>query len=284
VQAVIGGFTMSLTFIQHKIPFVREMMEVTRNLWEMGWGERNGGNVSYLLEEETVKTYIDVTNVKRSLALEFPVVDLAGKYFIVSGTGKYFKNVVFNPEENLGVIRVAKDGKAIDIVWGYEDGSRPTSELAAHFMSHMVRLKRHPNHRIILHTHATHSLAMTFVHDLDEKLFTKTLWQMCTECLVVFPDGVGIIPWIVPGTNEIGQLTAEKMKDHRVVIWPQHGIFGAGTTMDETFGLVETVEKAAQIYMLISAHQGGIKQSLTDQDLLSLAETFHVIPAAGILG
>lgn len=275
---------MSLTFMQHKIPFVQEMMEVTRNLWEMGWGERNGGNVSYLLEEDTVKTYIDVTNVKRSLALEFPVVDLAGKYFIVSGTGKYFKNVVFNPEENLGVIRVTKDGKAIDVVWGYEDGSRPTSELAAHFMSHTVRLKRNPNHRIILHTHATHSLAMTFVHDLDEKLFTKTLWQMCTECLVVFPDGVGIIPWIVPGTNEIGQITAEKMKEHRVVIWPQHGIFGAGTTMDETFGLVETVEKAAQIYMLISAHQGGIKQSLTDQDLLALAKTFHVTPAAGILG
>lgn len=274
---------MSLTFIQHKIPFVREMMEVTRNLWEMGWGERNGGNVSYLLEEEEVKTYIDVTNVGRSLALEFPVVDLAGKYFIVSGTGKHFKNVVFNPEENLGVIRVAEDGEAIDIIWGYEDGGRPTSELAAHFMSHMVRLKKDPNHRIILHTHATNTLAMTFVHDLDEKLFTKTLWQMCTECLVVFPDGVGIIPWIVPGTNEIGQITADKMNDHRVVIWPQHGIFGAGTTMDETFGLIETVEKAAQIYMLISAHQGGIKQSLTDQELLDLAKTFSVTPVAGIL-
>ena len=32
---------------------------------------------------------------------------------------------------------------------------------------------------------------------------------MCTECLVVFPDGVGIIPWLVPGTNEIGVATAE---------------------------------------------------------------------------
>lgn len=274
---------MSVTFIQHNIPFVREMMEVTRNLWEMGWGERNGGNISYLLEEEVVEQYIDVRKVTRTLALEFPVVDLAGKYFIVSGTGKYFKNVVFNPEENLGVIRVTQDGKAIDVIWGYEDGSSPTSELAAHFMSHMVRLKKDPKHRIILHTHATNSLAMTFVHDLDEKLFTKTLWQMCTECLVVFPDGVGIIPWIVPGTNEIGSCTAEKMADHRVVIWPQHGIFGAGNTMDETFGLIETVEKAAQIYMLISAHQGGIKQSLTDQELLALAKTFRVTPVAGIL-
>jgi len=259
------------------------MMEVTRNMWEMGWDERNGGNISYLLEAEEVKKYIDVNAVQRSIPLEFPVADLAGKYFIVTGTGKYFKNMVLNPEENLGVIRVTADGKSIDLVWGYEDGSSPTSELAAHFMSHIERLRKDPKHRIITHAHATNVLAMTFVHDLDEKIFTKTLWQMCTECLVVFPDGIGIIPWIVPGTNEIGQITAHKMQEHRVVIWPQHGIFCAGTTMDETFGLLETIEKAAQIYMLISAHQGGIKQIITDQELLALAKRFGVTPVAGIL-
>lgn len=274
---------MSLMLMKHKIPFVGEMMEVTRNMWEMGWDERNGGNISYLLEEEEVQKYIDVTAVTRSIPLEFPVAELAGKYFIVTGTGKYFKNVMLNPEENLGVIRVATNGQSIDIVWGYEDGSSPTSELAAHFMSHIERLKKDPHHRIIMHVHATHVLAMTFVHDLAEKNFTKTLWQMCTECLVVFPDGVGIIPWIVPGTNEIGHITATKMAEHRVVIWPQHGIFGAGTTMDETFGLLETIEKAAQIYMLISAHQGGIKQSIGDQELLDLATRFGVTPVAGIL-
>jgi rhamnulose-1-phosphate aldolase len=274
---------MSLMTIEHKIPFVREMMEVTRNMWEMGWGERNGGNISYLLEEEIVRQYMNVLDVKRRVPLPFPVPELVGRYFIVTGTGKYFKNVVMDPEENLGVIRVGEGGCSIELLWGYKGGGLPTSELAAHFMSHIKRLKKDVNHHVILHTHATNSLAMTFVHDLDEKLFTKTLWQMCTECLVVFPDGVGVIPWIVPGTNEIGQITAVKMEDHRVVIWPQHGIFGAGTTMDETFGLIETVEKAAQIYMLISAHQGGIKQSLTDQELLDLAETFNVIPVAGIL-
>lgn len=37
---------------------------------------------------------------------------------------------------------------------------------------------------------------------------------MCTECLVVFPEGIGVIPWIVPGTIEIGQASAEKMRIH----------------------------------------------------------------------
>ncbi len=269
--------------IEHEIPFVREMMEVTRNLWEMGWGERNGGNISYLLREDIVKQHMNVLDIKRSVALPFPVPELAGKYFIVTGTGKYFKNVVMNPEENLGVIRVESDGNGIEILWGYKDGGLPTSELAAHFMSHIERLKKDENHRVIMHTHATNVLAMTFVHDLDEKKITKTLWQMCTECLIVFPDGIGVIPWIVPGTNEIGKSTAQKMQDFRLVIWPQHGIFGAGRTMDETFGLIETVEKAAQIYMLISSHQGGVQQSLTDQELIDLAKEFGVKPAAGVL-
>ena len=269
--------------IQHKNPFVTEMMEATRNMWEMGWDERNGGNLSYLLDEEAVKKYIDVNIVKHTLSLQFPVKELVGKYFIVTGSGKYFKNVVLNPEENLGIIRVTKDGNAIDVLWGFEGGAQPTSELAAHFMSHIERLKKDPYHRIIMHTHATNVIAMTFVHELNEKRFTNTLWQMCTECLVVFPDGVGIIPWIVPGTNEIGRRTADKMKDHRLVVWPHHGIFGAGTTMDETFGLIETVEKAAQVYMLVSSHRDGMKQTITEKELTDLAEAFGVTPAEGIL-
>ena len=44
--------------------------------------------------------------------------------------------------------------------------------------------------------------------------------------------------------------TAQKMKAFRLVAWDLHGICGAGKTMDRTFGLIGTVEKAAQIYML----------------------------------
>ena len=45
--------------------------------------------------------------------------------------------------------------------------------------------------------------------------FTRKLWEGSTECLVVFPDGVGILPWMVPGTDEIGQATAETMQNTR---------------------------------------------------------------------
>ena len=91
-----------------------------------------------------------------------------------------------------------------------------------------------------MHCHPINILSMTFVHDLDEKAFTKTLWRTITECMVVFPDGLGVLPWMLCGTNEIGEATAEKMKDFRMVVWAQHGIYGAGRDLDETFGLIET--------------------------------------------
>ncbi|MBC6162479.1 rhamnulose-1-phosphate aldolase [Listeria booriae] len=265
-----------------KAPFVQEMMKVTANLYRLGWDERNGGNISYLLTEQEVSEFIDPNQVIRTIPMIFDATELAGKYFIVTGSGKYFKNVIDEPDVNLGIIRVAQTGTSVELLWGFTDGGVPTSELPAHFMSHIERLKVDPNHRIIMHNHATNIIAMTFTHSLEERDFTRTLWQMCTECIVVFPEGVGILPWMVPGTDAIGTATAAKMRDFRLVIWPHHGIFGAGSSMDEVFGLIETAEKAAEVYTLVQA-QGGVKQTITDQQLQDLADAFGVTAKSGYL-
>lgn len=263
-------------------PFVKEMISVTSNLYRLGWDERNGGNISYLLKEEEVEPFLELDQVIREIPTIFDAKKLAGKYFLVTGSGKYFKNVAEAPSENLGILRVAENGRMLELLWGLDEGAVPTSELPAHFMSHIARLEADPENRIIMHNHATHLLAMTFTHDLSEKMFTRTLWQMCTECLVVFPEGVSVIPWLVPGTTAIGEATAEKMKETRLVIWPQHGIYGAGKDMDEVFGLIETAEKAAEIYTHVCA-QGGAKQTITDEHLWQLADAFGVTPHAGYL-
>jgi rhamnulose-1-phosphate aldolase len=132
-----------------------------------------------------------------------------------------------------------------------------------------------------MHCHPLNILSMTFVHELDDKSFTKTLWQMCTECIVVFPEGIGVLPWMVCGGNAIGEATAEKIRDHRIVLWAAHGIFGTGETMDEAFGLIETVEKAAQVYMTIG--QMPVKQSITDAQLQKLCDAFGIVPRKGYL-
>ncbi|MEG0294085.1 rhamnulose-1-phosphate aldolase [Enterococcus sp.] len=263
-------------------PFLKEMVATTTNLYRLGWDERNGGNISYLLTEEEVLPFLDIQQVIRRIPMIFDATQLIGKYFIVTGSGKYFKNVIDDPAANLGVVRIASDGRTLELLWGLENDAVPTSELPSHLMSHIARLEVDPENRVIMHNHATHLLAMTFTHELDEKSFTRTLWQMCTECLVVFPDGVSIIPWIVPGTNEIGEATAAKMKEARLVMWPYHGVYGAGKDMDEVFGLIETAEKAAQVYTYVQA-QGGVKQTITDENLWKLARAFKVEPRLGYL-
>ncbi|MDR0887011.1 MAG: rhamnulose-1-phosphate aldolase [Clostridiales Family XIII bacterium] len=263
-------------------PWTQEMIEVTSNLYRLGWDERNGGNVSYLLREEEVSPYVDLANVTRTIAIPFDAASLVGKYFIVTGSGKYFKNVAKAPADNLGLIRVTADGSAVELLWGFEDGGVPTSELPSHFMSHISRLTVDPEHRVIMHTHATHLIAMSFTQELDERSFTRKIWQMCSESLVVMPDGIGIIPWLVPGTLEIGKATAEKFKETRLVLWPHHGMYGSGKDMDEVFGLIETAEKSAEIYTYVQA-QGGAKQTITDSELVALAASFQVVPKVGYL-
>lgn len=262
--------------------FFKEFCNTANNMYQHGWDERNGGNITLLLDKKEIEAVSDVTKVKRSIPMIFDASELAGKYFLVTGSGKYFKNVKDAPEKNIGLIRVQENGKNIDLLWGLEDGAVPTSELPSHFMSHIARLKVDDKHRVVMHCHATHLLAMTFTHDLSERELTRTLWQMCTECLVVFPEGVSVIPWMVPGTNQIGEATAEKMADTRLVVWPFHGVYGTGRDLDETFGLIETAEKAAEVYTFVQA-QGGLKQCITDQNLLDLADVFGVTPKSGYI-
>ena len=260
--------------------FMREMCLTASNMYRLGWDERNGGNISYMLEESEVAEYLDTDKVLREIpvmgvnSVDADLSPLEGRIFLVTGTGKYFKNVEKDPAVNLGIVKIGKSGKSVQLLWGFEDGGRPTSEFPAHMMSHIARLKVDPENRAVMHSHPTHTLAMNFVHSLDEKSFTHTLWEMCTECIVVFPEGVGVLPWMLCGTSEIGAATAKKMEQFRLVVWAMHGIYGAGRTLDETFGLIETVEKAAQIYML-TAHLPR-KNTIKDEDMLKLLQLFGV--------
>ncbi|MGI6211569.1 MAG: rhamnulose-1-phosphate aldolase [Anaerovoracaceae bacterium] len=255
-------------------PFLIGMEDTTANMYRLGWDERNGGNISLRLDESDVAEYLDPDHVIREIPIGFEAAPLAGQYFLVTGTGKYFKNVKRDPETNLGLFRIGQDGKTAELLWGYKDGGKFTSELPAHLMSHMARLEQDPESRVVMHSHPTATLAMTYVHPLDDKEFSHTLWQMSTECIVVFPEGVGVLPWMLCGTNSIGEATAEKMKDHRLVIWAMHGIYGSGKDLDETFGLIETVEKAAQIYMMTAGLPQ--KNTILDENLIELAEYFGV--------
>lgn len=262
-------------------PFIVEIGKITKNMYRQGWDERNGGNISILLDDFAVKEYFPKEKIIRDIPLGF-VADkkLRNQYFLVTGTGKYFKNIKDDPENNLGIIKISEDGKTAHLLWGYKDGGRMTSEFPAHLMSHAARLKQNPENRVIMHTHPTYTICMGACIPTDEIIFTRKLWKSNTEAVVVFPEGIGVLPCMVCGTNEIGEATAKKMEEYRLVSWTNHGIYGAGNNIDEAFGLIETVEKTAQIYMLTLGH---VVNEIPDDVILGLAKLWNLKIKPGVI-
>jgi rhamnulose-1-phosphate aldolase len=264
--------------------FVEGMIKATSDAWLKGWDERNGGNITMRLDEADIAPFqADFHAAPRYIALSQPMPELANTPFIVTGSGKFFRNVQLAPAANIGVVKVDNRGTGYHILWGLENEAVPTSELAAHFQSHSVRIKTTGGKdRVIMHCHATNLIALTYVLENATNVITRKLWEGSTECLVVFPDGVGILPWMVPGTDEIGTATAGEMAKHSLVLWPFHGVFGSGPTLDEAFGLIDTAEKSAEVLVKVIS-MGGMKQTISRDELIALGKRFGVTPLAGAL-
>ncbi|KRN27580.1 rhamnulose-1-phosphate aldolase [Lactobacillus selangorensis] len=256
--------------------FVKGLGDVTTNLYQHGWDERNGGNVSYRIMDDEVAQFEDTGKVLRNIPIDFDATKLAGQYFLVTGTGRYFKNIKNFPERDTGLVRIADNGTSVDLMWGFNDGGEPTSEFPSHLMSHIARQAVDKDQRIIMHCHPTNIVAMTFTQPLDSKSFTRTIWKMHPEGIVVIPEGLAVIPYMCPGTVQIGETTAQQMERFRTVIWPHHGVFAAGDSLDETLGIIETIEKSALIFTTIQAQGGKMINCITDDDLRDLVDRFDL--------
>ena len=256
--------------------------------WDLGWHERNGGNLTYRMKDEEVEQCRPYFRAVLGdwVSMGVQADNLAGEYFITTGSGKYFRNVQLDPEHNIGIVEINAAGDSWRIVWGLEGGAKPTSEFPSHFLNHSVR-KAATNgaNRVIYHCHATNLIAMTYLLPLTDRDFSRALWQSATECPVVFPEGVGVCPWMVPGGAAIAVATSELMKHYQAAVWAHHGLFVSGPDFDITFGLAHTIEKSAEIYIkVLSAGQGKIRQTITDNDLRAIAHDFGVTINEKFLG
>ena len=195
---------------------------------------------------------------------------------MITGSGKFFRNVSLDPESNTCIVRINEDGSKYKVVWGLAHGGRPTSETPAHLMNHEVIKNRNPEMRVVYHCHPTNTIALTYVLPLDGEVFTRELWEMATECPVVFPDGIGVVPWMVPGGKEIAVATAEIMKEQDVAIWAHHGMFACGTDFDTAFGLMHTVEKAAEVLVKVLSMTNQKRQTIQPEEFRALNEPFGI--------
>ena len=135
-------------------PFMAEMIRTTTSMYNHGWDERNGGNISLLLDEAEVQEYLDMQPI-RTLETGFEAPELNEKIFLVTGTGKYFKNVQYAPEVNLGIVRLVENGTKAELLWGFTDGGRFTSVIhdadarRPYAVRHPVQLGRGKGSRVV---------------------------------------------------------------------------------------------------------------------------------------
>lgn len=257
--------------------FVKNFIRTANDGWEQGWHERNGGNLSYRIRLEEVEAVKENFEPKEWQPIGTTVPKLAKEYFIVTGSGKYFRNVIIKPEDSICIIELDEKGENYRIVWGLVNGGRPTSELPTHLMNHEVKMiATGGKHRVIYHAHPTNIIALTFVLPLEDKVFTRELWEMSTECPVIFPEGVGVVPWMVPGGRDIAVATSELMKKYNLAIWAHHGMFASGEDFDLTFGLMHTAEKSAEILVKMLSMQPNKRQTITPDNFRDLAKDFNV--------
>ncbi len=260
---------------------MKDYIRMCQDAADQGWHERNGGNLSYRMTPEEVNACREYFRAVPGDWVEMgvSVPNLAGEYFIVTGSGKFLRNVSLAPQNNICIAEVDAAGEAYRIVWGLEEGGTPTSEVPTHMRNHAVRTRvTGGKDRVIYHAHTPYVIALTHVLPAKTEVFTRMLWKSATECCVVFPEGVGVVPWMIPGGTDIAAATCELMEHYPAAVWTYHGMFVSGETFDLAFGLMHTIEKAAEICALALAASGGkpLQQGITDDNLRAIGAAFGV--------
>jgi len=268
---------MSMNITEHEA--IKGFVRLCDDGFRMGWHERNGGNLTYRMKDNEAYECrrFFYPNPREWTPCGVAVENLAGEHFISTGSGKYMRNITLNARDNICIVEINDSGSAYRIVWGLAQGGVPTSEFPSHLLNHSVKKTASDGaHRVIYHAHTPNVIALTFVLPLTAGDFSRVLWKSMTECPIVFPAGIGVVPWMVPGGAEIAEASSKLMKDYDAVIWAHHGTFCSGTDFDAAFGLMHTIEKSAEIYIKANSCGEGIRQTITDDELRKAAKAFGV--------
>ena len=254
---------------------IHELADTAQLLWERGWAESNAGNISIDISGMLKPTGSgNKRSPRRALTREYP--ELANAQFLVTGTGTRMRDVATQPKATLTIIEVIEDGAAYSILQGDAGNGNllPTSELATHLAIYQDRRKQGNAVNAIVHTHPTEIIALThFSELLNEQLLNTTLWKIHPEAMIANPAGIGLIPYILTGTEALAQATVSSLRHHPAAVWEKHGCIAATETVSKAFDLIDVANKAAQIYLLCR-NAGIVPTGLTDEQLEELRHTF----------
>lgn len=257
--------------------FLKDFLAMCEDAWNLGWHEYHAGNLTYRMKQEetdAVREELSEDGTWKLLPVKVP--SLAEEFFLVTAGGSSFHGITGNAEKLTGILQINSAGDAFRVCWGLK-GREPTSEFPAHLMNHAIKKEvSGGTHRIIYHAHPANLIALSFILPLEDRAFTRELWEMEPECAMTFPDGIGVLPWVLPGSEESAEQTGEKMKEYDIVLWAYHGAFASGRDFDSTMGLMHTVEKASEILVKVLSMSPVKKNCPTAENLIEMEKPFRL--------
>lgn len=240
----------SLAISQNLEKIIKDIAEVAKILWELGWAESNAGNISVNVTEH-VQEDIRELNKFPSGEIDKSYPELSGFSFFVTGAGTRMRDLAKEPSESACILRLAEKSKRYHILWGKTSdlGFEPTSEIHSHLSIHRFLLEKKAPQRVIIHAHPEELIALTNVKEYkQEKKLNSLLWSMNPAAKIIIKKGVGLVPYYIPGSDELAQATIKALKKHDAVLWEKHGCLAIGKDVLETLDQIDILNKAARIF------------------------------------
>ena len=252
---------------------IDRVAEVAGYLWQKGWAERNGGNITINVTEwvDDAMRAMPAISEARSIGKTLP--NLAGCWFYCKGTGKRMRDLARDPMGNGAIIRITEDCAHYEIV--ADAPVAPTSELPSHLAVHDYLLAKGAPYRASLHTHPIELVALTHCQKwLQKDVATQMLWSMIPETKAFCPRGLGIVPYMLPSSVELAEATIRAIdEDYDVVMWEKHGVFAVDVDIMDAFDQVDVLNKAAQIY-IAAKNMGFEPEGMTGPQMQELSSVF----------
>ena len=114
---------------------VMKAAEVAGYLWQKGWAERNGGNITVNITELVdVEALSKLPAIGPVTPIGMTLPNIKGGIFYCKGTGCRMRDLARHPMDNGSIIRVLPDGENYEMI--ADNPVKPTSELPSHLAIH----------------------------------------------------------------------------------------------------------------------------------------------------
>ena len=252
---------------------VGQVAEVAGYLWEKGWAERNGGNITVNITEYIDDEIKAMPAISEVMQIGTTLPHIKGCYFYCKGTQMRMRDLARWPMDNGSIIRILDDCASYVII--ADNPVKPTSELPSHLSVHDYLLAKGSPYRASLHTHPIELVALTHNKKFMEKdVATRMLWSMIPETKAFCPRGVGMVPYMLPSSVELADATIKAIDDdYDVVMWEKHGVFAVDTDIMSAFDQVDVLNKSALIY-IASKNMGFEPDGMSDAQMKELSDVF----------